>query len=75
MGFLGGSNGKKFACMGRSDFDPWVGKIPWRRTWHPTSVFSSRILGEILTQRIPVDRGAWEAIVHGVAKRWTQLSY
>ena len=20
-------------------FDPWVGKIPWRRTWQPTSVF------------------------------------
>ena len=22
-----------------SGFDPWVGKIPWRRTWQPTSVF------------------------------------
>jgi len=20
-------------------FDPWVGKIPWRREWLPTSVF------------------------------------
>ena len=20
-------------------FDPWVGKIPWRRTWQPTPVF------------------------------------
>ena len=20
--------------------DPWVGKIPWRREWHPTPVFS-----------------------------------
>ena len=20
-------------------FDPWVGKIPWRRAWHPTAVF------------------------------------
>ena len=19
--------------------DPWVGRIPWRRTWQPTSVF------------------------------------
>ena len=19
--------------------DPWVGKIPWRRAWKPTSVF------------------------------------
>jgi len=20
-------------------FNPWVGKIPWRRAWQPTSVF------------------------------------
>ena len=20
-------------------FDPWVGKIPWRRNWQPTAVF------------------------------------
>ena len=20
-------------------FDPWVGKIPWRREWQPTAVF------------------------------------
>ena len=25
-------------------------------------------------QEIVEDRGAWHAIVHGVAKRWTQLS-
>ena len=24
---------------GRPGFDPWVGKIPWRRKWHPTPVF------------------------------------
>ena len=23
----------------RSGFDPWVGKIPWRRRWQPTPVF------------------------------------
>ena len=23
----------------RLEFDPWVGKIPWRRAWHPTPVF------------------------------------
>ena len=23
-------------------FDPWVGKIPWRRAWQPTSVFLPR---------------------------------
>ena len=28
----------------------------------------------ILAQRIPLDRGVWQAIVDGVAKSWTQLS-
>ena len=28
----------------------------------------------ILSWRIPVDRGAWWATVHGIAKSWTQLS-
>ena len=23
----------------RHKFDPWVGKIPWRRAWQPTPVF------------------------------------
>ena len=27
----------------------------------------------ILAWRIPMDRGAWWATVHGVTKRWTQL--
>ena len=25
--------------MRRPGFDPWVGKIPWRRAWQPTPVF------------------------------------
>ena len=28
----------------------------------------------ILAWRIPMDRGAWRAAVHGVAKSWTRLS-
>ena len=27
-----------------------------------------------LVWRIPIDRGAWWAVVHGVAKSWTRLS-
>ena len=27
---------------GRLEFDPWVGKIPWRRAWQPTPVFLPR---------------------------------
>ena len=29
----------------------------------------------VLVWRIPVDRGAWKATVHGVAKSWTRLSH
>ena len=25
--------------LGECGFDPWVGKIPWRRAWQPTPVF------------------------------------
>ena len=39
MGFPGGSEGKESACnAGRPGFDPWVGKIPWRRKWQSTPV-------------------------------------
>ena len=35
--------GKESACLRRRHkrcgFDPWVGKIPWRRTWQPTPIF------------------------------------
>ena len=37
----------------RQGFDPWVGKIPWRRAWQLTPVF--------LPEK-PMDRGAWQAI-------------
>ena len=42
-GFPGGSDGKESACNERPRFDPWVEKIPWRRAWQPTPVFSSDI--------------------------------
>ena len=37
--FPGGSGGQR-ACLqcGRPGFDPWVGKIPWRRKCQPTPV-------------------------------------
>ena len=38
-----GAKGKEPGCQCRGykrhEFDPWVGKIPWRRAWQPTSVF------------------------------------
>ena len=40
---VGSSVVKNFACQcrrhKRSKFNPWVGKIPWRRACHPTPVF------------------------------------
>ena len=32
------------------------------------------IHSSILAWRIPMDRGAWRATVHGIAKSWTRLS-
>ena len=47
----------------RHGFDPWVGKIPWRRKWQSTSAIPENSgLGN------PMDRGAWWATVHGVMK-------
>ena len=43
----------------RLRFDPWIGKIPWRRAWKPTPEF---LPGESM------DRGAWWAMVHRVAE-------
>ena len=37
-------------------FDPWVGKIPWRRTWQPISVF---LPGKSHGQRSLVDYHLW----------------
>ena len=35
-----GLRGKEPTCQCRShEFDPWVGKIPWRRKWQPIPVF------------------------------------
>ena len=40
-GFRGGSDGTP-------RFDPWVGKIPWRRAWQPIPVL---LLGEFHGKR------------------------
>ena len=41
-GFPGGANGKEPTCHCRKHkrcrFDPWVGKMPWRKAWQPTAV-------------------------------------
>ena len=39
-GLLRWLSGKESTCQWRRwGFDPWVGKIPWKRIWQPTPVF------------------------------------
>ena len=39
LDFPGGSDDKNICLQcGRPGFDPWVGKIPWRRKWQSTPV-------------------------------------
>ena len=46
-------------------FNPWVGKIPWRRNGNPL---------QYSDLENPMDGGSWQATVHGVTKSWTRLS-
>ena len=72
QGFPGGASGKKkknppVSQCGRHkrlEFDPWVGKIPWKRAWQPTPVFFP---GES-----PRTEEAWQATVHSVARSRTR---
>ena len=61
-------NGKEPACECRRhktrNFDPWVGKIPWRRTWLPTPLF---LPGESHGQR------SLTGYIRGVTKSQTRL--
>ena len=87
--FPGGSTGKESACnVGDLGSDLWDGKIPWRRERLPTPVFwpgefhglyspwgrkeMDTSLNEVL--ELVMDRKAWRAVIHGVAKSQTQLS-
>ena len=49
----------------RCGFNPWMGKIPGEGNGNPLQYPR---LGN------PMDRGAWQATVHGVSKSQTQLS-
>ena len=43
---------RSLPAMQRSRFDPWVGKIPWRREWLPNPVL---LPGEFHGQRTLAD--------------------
>ena len=67
-GFPGSTSGKGPACQSRTlkkhGFNPWIGKIPWRRAWQPTPV--------LLPEESHGQMGWW-ATVYRVIKNWTQL--
>ena len=69
LSFPGGISGKEstFQCKRhkRHGFNPWVRKIPLEEGMATHS--------SILVWEIPMDRGAWWATVHSIAKSWTQL--
>ena len=60
MGLPRWCSSKECTCQcrkcGRRQFGPWVWKIPWRKTWQPTPVFSP---GEFHGQRSPVGCSPW----------------
>ena len=66
-GFPGGSDGKESTCnAGEASLIPGLGRSPGGGNGNPFQYFC---LGN------PMNRGVLWAIIHGVAKSWTQLSY
>ena len=67
MGFLGGTSGKEAASAGGAEdmgLIPGSGRSPGRGHSNPP---------QYSCLETPMDRGAWWAIVHRVAKSQTQL--
>ena len=56
----GGTSGKESACQcrrcKRHEFNPWIGKVLWRRKWQPTPVF---LPGKSHGQRSLVGYSPW----------------
>ena len=66
MGFPGGSEVKTSACnVGGQGSIPGLGRSPGEGNSNPL---------QYSCLENPMDRGAWWAILHGVAKSWTRLS-
>ena len=63
LAFPGDASGKEPTCQCRKSkrcrFNPWVGKIPWRRAWQPNPVF---LLGE----------SPWTEETGGLQSMWWQ---
>ena len=61
MGFPGGSVVKNLPVMQscrRRRFDPWFGKMPWRRAWQPNLVY---LLGDSRWTEEPGGYSPWDS--------------
>ena len=66
LDFPGSSDGKESACsVGDPGSTPELGRSPGEENGYPL---------QCSCLENPMDRGAWGATVHGVAKSWTRLS-
>ena len=54
--YMVAQTGKNLPAVQRLGFYPWLGKIPWRRKWLPTSAF---LPGEVQGQRSLVSYSPW----------------
>ena len=63
-------SGKESACQcrrhRRCKFGPWVRETLWIKKWHPLQDSCLKML---------MDRGTWQAPVHGVSESWTWLTH
>ena len=68
--------GKESDCQcRRCEFNPWVGKIPWRKKWQPTPVF---LPGKSHGQRSLAGYSPWdckESILGYIFLLWCVLIY
>ena len=72
-GFPGCSDSKASACSdGDPGFDPWVGKIPWRRKWQPTPVL---LPGKFHGLRSLVGYSPWGCKESDTTEQLTQTCY
>ena len=73
LDFPGGASDKELVYQCRRSkrrrFDPWVGKIPWRRAWQPTPGF---LPGESHGQRILMGYSLWGCRVR---HDWSSLAH
>ena len=55
----------EYRKLKRQEFDSWIKMIPGGGNGYPL---------QYSCLENPMDRGAWPATVHGIAKSWIQLS-